>query len=178
MRRGYTLIEILMAVVVSAIGFAAIFALQIGNMHGNVSARDQVAAMTLAERAIEQLRAESHLWTETSPPAGRLAVSNRTWHAFSTVPLDHNGLQLGAAGVPGSALGRQRFCVHHWIDRLDTGVFSGTMNVRIRVLWPRDVTDNAGLAEMCTEQGAGLARAPAITLWHQAMLSGTVRLHD
>ena len=42
--KGFTLVEILVAVAVSAAGFAAVFALQVSNLRGNLSTRDQIAA--------------------------------------------------------------------------------------------------------------------------------------
>ncbi|MCA9541942.1 MAG: prepilin-type N-terminal cleavage/methylation domain-containing protein, partial [Myxococcales bacterium] len=44
---GFTVVEILIAVAVTAVGFAAIFSMQIGTMQGNIAAREMASAVNL-----------------------------------------------------------------------------------------------------------------------------------
>lgn len=178
--RGFSLIEILVAVVVSAIGFSAVFALQMSTMRGNVAAREQAAALTLAEASMERLRAEAYEWTSTSNPTGKLNTTlhaPRVWHLFSdTGPVDQNGLPFGGNGTPGSGLARQRFCVHYFTDP-QAGTFAQILSVRVRVVWPRSTMDNTGLDQVCTEAGAtAFVDAPAT--WNSVTLPGAVRMRD
>lgn len=175
--RGFSLVEILVAVVVSSVGFAAVFALQIRTMQGNVSAREQAAAMVLAESAMESLRTESYRWRTPTLPAGVLAAPLQAWHTLSTLgPVDHGGLPLTSGVAPGSELNRQRFCVHYWMERL-AGDFQNVLNVRIRVVWPRGTTDVGGLADVCAEAGAGAFRTD-ISRWNTLTLPGALRMRD
>lgn len=175
--RGFSLIEVLVAVLVSSIGFAAVFALQVRTMQGNVSAREQSAAMVLAESGLETLRAEGYRWRQATPPAGLLSADARVWHTLSTAgPVDHTGLPLTGGGVTGSNLSRQRFCVHYWLEPL-TGQYSEMLNVRIRVIWPRNPGDTTGLVAACTEQGAA-DFAPNVTVWNTLTLPGVLRMRE
>ncbi len=60
--RGYTLIEIMMALVVLAIGATGIFSLQAVAVHANDHARDTTEATTVARWWMEQLRRDALLW--------------------------------------------------------------------------------------------------------------------
>lgn len=175
--RGFSLVEVLVAVIVSAIGFAAVFALQIRTMQGNVSAREQAAAMVLAESAMETLRAESYRWRSPTLPAGVLSEAPLVWHTLSTLgPVDHGGLPLTSGVAPGSELNRQRFCVHYWMERLADD-YENVLNVRVRVVWPRGTSDVAGLAEVCAEAGAAAFRGD-ISRWNTLTLPGALRMRD
>jgi len=179
--RGFSLIEVLVAVLVSAVGFSAVFALQIRTMQGNISAREQSAAMVLAESAFETLRTEAYRWRVETPPAGLLSVSRNVWHTASpNGPVDQAGLPLEAGGVLGSQLARQRFCVHYWLENM-AGTFSNMLNVRIRIIWPRSPQDTGNLADICTEGGASAFRENLpenIALWNSLVLPGALRMRD
>ena len=148
------MIEVLIAAVVAAIGFAAVFSLQINSMLTNISARDMAAGMNLAERYVEVLRRDSFAWVDTRKPEPFLSKSVREWHSFSEFPLDQNALaSLENDREHGSAVNRQRFCVHYWLAPLD-GIYAQMMNVRVRVIWPRNTLDAADLASVCPERFA------------------------
>ena len=66
--KGVTIVEVLLAVAISAIGFAAVFALQISSVQGNISAREVASAVNLAENTADMLQRESYKWVETNPP--------------------------------------------------------------------------------------------------------------
>ena len=147
---GFTLIEIMIAVVVTAIGFAAIFSLQIASMQANISARETSAAVNLAERYVEVLRGETYLWTKEEnvadvPGAAFLGNAQEEWHSFSPTPVDLNGRQfISDDPNNGSPLARQRFCVHYWLDQLSTP-HDHLVNARVRVVWQRAAIDDKAL---------------------------------
>jgi prepilin-type N-terminal cleavage/methylation domain-containing protein len=179
--RGFSIIEVLVAVLVSAIGFSAVFALQIRTMQGNISAREQSAAMVLAESALETLRTETYRWRVEAPPSGLLSVTRNTWHTLTpNGPVDQAGLPLESGGVLGSQLTRQRFCVHYWLEAM-VGTFSNMLNVRIRILWPRSPQDTWDLAQVCTDDGAAAFRENLpdnIARWNSLVLPGALRMRD
>ena len=151
---GHTVIEVLIAAAVAAIGFAAVFSLQTNTMLTNISARDMAAAMTLGERHVEILRRDSFAWTNGERPGPYLSRETGRWHSFREFPVDHNGLvNLRDDDRFGSALERQRFCVHFWFESLE-GLYSQMMNVRVRVIWSRNALDAANMRAICSEQEA------------------------
>jgi len=175
--KGFSLIEVLVAVLVSSIGFAAIFALQVRTMQGNISSREQSAAMVLAESGLETLRAESYRWrTAELPDDGLLNVDPSQWHTLTPSPVDHSGLPLAFGAAAGSNLSRQRFCMHYWFQEL-TGAYEQMLNVRVRVIWPRNPADTTGLAGACREAGA-LAFAENPALWNTLTLPGVLRMRE
>jgi type II secretory pathway pseudopilin PulG len=151
---GHTVIEVLIAAAVAAVGFAAVFSLQMNTMLTNISARDMAAAMTLGERYVEVLRRDSFAWTGDERPDPFLSQEPGGWHSFSQFPVDHNGLvNLRDDDRFGSALERQRFCVHYWFEPLG-GLYTQMMNVRVRVIWSRNALDASNMRPVCPEEGA------------------------
>ena len=180
--RGFTIIEVLIAVVVSAVGFAAIFSMQIASMQGNIAAREMGAAVNLAERHAEQLRADAFMWTGLQRPAGRLSAAASRWHTMTDVvggrdgvPVDHNGRPHASADDDGTPLARQRFCVHYWYEPLGA-LYDGILNARVRVIWPRDTLNAAVVAEACTRAGAG-DFAPDVSRYMTVTVPVTIRRH-
>lgn len=151
---GFTVIEILIALAITAFGFAAIFSLQIGSMQGNVSARDLAAGVNLAERFAGLLRAEASVALSGALPA-RLRVARGRWHTLTPDPVDHNGLSADDSSLP-----RQRFCVHYWFDDPE-GMSGGAFNGRVRVVWPSPNVEGEALDDVCPEGAAdGFDEAP------------------
>ncbi len=174
------MVEVMIALAISAVGFAAVFSLQIASIQGNVAAREVSAAVNLAERYIEVLRGESHLWTKDAwkqgenPVAEHLADESETWHAFTADPIDHNGrVFIDDDGEFGSELSRQRFCVHYWLQPLE-GIYEGVVNARVRVVWPRASLDRTGLDESCSNPEQF---AENVKLWFTITMPATLRRH-
>ena len=82
---GHTVVEVLIAVAVAAVGFAAVFSLQMGSMLANISARDMSAAMTLGERYVEVLRRDSFAWVGDQRPGPYMNREAGRWHSFSVI---------------------------------------------------------------------------------------------
>jgi prepilin-type N-terminal cleavage/methylation domain-containing protein len=62
-KRGYTMIEVLMAMGIFAAGAVAILAMHAATTRGNAEARQMTTANQLVQRWIERLRRDSVLWT-------------------------------------------------------------------------------------------------------------------
>jgi prepilin-type N-terminal cleavage/methylation domain len=54
--KGFTLVELMIAMVVLAIGILGLIGLQVSAMNGNLSANEMTTAVTLAQDEIEQLK--------------------------------------------------------------------------------------------------------------------------
>ncbi len=180
MTRGFTMVEILIAVVLTSIGFAAIFSLQIASIQGNVAAREVSSAVNLAERYVEVLRAESHVWVAgpwqqgENPSTDHLAQTAELWHSFTPDPIDHNGRAfIDDDRENGSQLARQRFCVHYWINPLG-GAYEGVINARVRVIWPRASLDQTGLDDACSRPQDF---EESVRTWYTITVPATLRRH-
>lgn len=178
--RGFTIIEVLVAVAITAIGFAAIFSLQIGSMQGNIEARELAAATNLAERYVAQLRSEAYMWTTgLRPPADStptLAEAPGRWHSLTPDPVDHNGrVHADLDARFGSPLARQRFCVHYWLGPRDPAM-DGVIRVQVRVIWPIASLDQSSLAQVCPENQADAWRGNP-QLFRSVVLPAAVRRH-
>ncbi len=145
---GFTVIEILIALAITAFGFAAIFSLQIGSMQGNIAARDLAVGVNLAERYAGELRAEGSVAQPIALPA-RLRVERGRWHTLTPEPVDQNGLTGDE-----SRMNRQRFCVHYWIAEPEGLRGAGAFNARVRVVWPTANRDVGALDQVCPEAAA------------------------
>ncbi len=73
---GFTLVELLVVVSLTTIGFVAILNLQLGTIRGVGSARGMQGALGLAEHVAQTMRHEALLWTPSSPAlAGNTAFT-------------------------------------------------------------------------------------------------------
>lgn len=148
--QGFSIVEAIFALVVTMVGFSALFSMQKTQMSSTIMARELSAASNLAERVISQLHKESYMWTDLNLPTPHLNRAPEEWHTWSTVALDHN-LQPSIVDDPqGTTLKRQRFCIHYWIAPLG-GLYEGLMNVRVKVVWPRDMANTNLVGTVCAE---------------------------
>ena len=176
-RAGFTIIEVLVAIVVVSIGFAAVFSLQIGSMQANISAREMAASATLAERYIEVLRRDTYDWVDRNRPGPFLNQPLQRWHSFTEHPVDHNGRAFITDDEDfGSPLARQRFCVHYWLEAED-GTYDGLLTTRIRVIWPVNSLDRSGLDEVCSAEGANAFRED-VSQWYTLTVPASLRSGD
>ena len=172
--RGFTIVEILVAIVVTMIGFAAIFQMQIGSMQGNITAREMAAATNLAERYVETLRRDAYQWVGFELPAPYLNQAPQRWHSFTPKPVDQNGrAYVDDDPAFGSNLARQRFCVQYWMDP-SQGVYDGIMNTRVRVVWPRSTVEQSPLYDVCNDADAFV---PEAARWFTLTVPATIRRH-
>ena len=172
--KGVTLVEVLLAVVISAIGFAAVLSMQISSVQGNISAREVASAVNLAESAIETLQRESYKWVSLEPPEPYLNQAENEWFTMTPDPVDHNGRVARSVDVElGSLTPRQRFCVHYMIDRLDGG-FGGLISGRVRVVWPYATLSNNDFETACAQDSLD-GFVPAIGTWYSLTLPWVVR---
>lgn len=149
--KGVTMVEVLLAVAISAIGFAAVFALQISSVQGNISAREIASAVNLAENTADMLQRESYKWVDVELPGPYLNQEPNQWHTLTPAAVDHNGrVSRKVDGELGSLLQRQRFCIHYSVTPLTDG-YAGLVSGRVRVVWPFATFSEADLDEACRQ---------------------------
>src|SRR5271165_2005192 len=63
-RRGYTAVEVLMAMTVMTIGAAAVMSMQKASVQGNLDARETDVANSIARMWVERLQRDAMQWTQ------------------------------------------------------------------------------------------------------------------
>lgn len=120
---GYTLLEILIAIVIIGIGFLALIAVQLGALRGFISARDSLHAAEVGRRTADLLRVQGQQWIDgnyaggaayaatASPfdltdPIGTL-LGTSEWVSLYTTPSD---FATGRVGLDPNFVGG-KYCV-------------------------------------------------------------------
>ncbi len=111
---GYTLLEILIAIVIMGIGFLALIAVQLGALRGYISTRDSLHAAEVGRRVAEVLRIQGQQWVDATwtgsaaytaddnpfdvaDPIGAINGAGGAWVSLYDLPADF------AAGRPADA---------------------------------------------------------------------------
>lgn len=96
-RAGYTLIEVMVAIAVSAIGISGIVFMQSATVRSNQDALETQTATVFARTWIERIRRDALMWTALGPPdraqilAGRnLGIAGAEDYFAVTLPTDDN----------------------------------------------------------------------------------------
>lgn len=102
-RSGFSLIELLMVVVVSTMGFVALFGMQTASLRGLNNTKRILEATNLAENFIEELRVEFMAWTE-NPGEGLQDLPASFPHLadLPTGPAVAAGAQTPGDAIPGA----------------------------------------------------------------------------
>ena len=119
-RRGFTLVEILIAILILSIGLVAIMGVQFAALNGVTNAQDVSASTELGRRVLELMRIEALQWrtnlttdvTTTVYAAGSpfgtttllpQAVGSSTWVALNAAPVDERMVRTDS--------GSDRYCI-------------------------------------------------------------------
>lgn len=139
--RGYTLVELMMAIALFTVAVMGIMTLQHLMIASNTHAKNLATAQRIAQAWAGQLQMDSTQW-RTSFGSGFLNA-NGVWER----PLYNTSREFGAAfdglGNPlsDSQLTQARFCTHvrlSWLYR-DTGAAgNGMLRAEIRVFWQKE----------------------------------------
>jgi type IV pilus assembly protein PilV len=141
-RRGYTAVELVMAIGIFAVGVTGVFAMQRVTSGSNAHAKNVAIATFAAESWLEQLAVDGTLWTQTAV----LTSGNTTWlDQLGTnnttgwfLPASSGGTfgpgfdALGAYAANTSAA----FCTHLRLTRL-LAEPNGLVRAEVRVFWPK-----------------------------------------
>ena len=155
-QRGYTAVEVMMAMTVLLIGSIGVMAMQRAAVQGNVDARELDVANSIARGWVERLQRDSTLWTQASVaqtpppnlPSAVLVNENVTGQWFlpqsRLVPsgaqndvespafdiLGQDEASLSAAGI--------RYCTNLRLTPLTMD--QTLIRAEVRVFWPRNLT--------------------------------------
>jgi prepilin-type N-terminal cleavage/methylation domain-containing protein len=162
--RGYTAVEVLMAMTVMAIGAAAVMSMQKTTVLGNFEARETDIANSIARLWVERLRRDSMQWTSPGPITGTTSnvatalvvnagltnlnnwfLPNQYITATANIvqPLSP-GFDILGRDLTQADLGKALFCVQVRLSALAPGASPDLLRADIRVLWPRGINNSAG----------------------------------
>ena len=160
-RKGFTMIELLVVIVVTTIGFIALLNLQIGTLRGLANARNQQGALILADHVGQTMRMEAMQWTPTSSALATFTSFRFLKNAPTTltegatsgwlIAYKKPGLtdiRVGVVGNDGDPKGydtgvfkevgdavNAHYCVHY---RLTWIIPDLLLRADVRIMWPRD----------------------------------------
>jgi prepilin-type N-terminal cleavage/methylation domain-containing protein len=141
MRRGFTAVELMMALAIFSIGITGIVATEIVTARSNLHAKDLAVATQFARSWEERLAMDGILW---GGPNSWL-LDNTTWldgvvtnNAEWVLPAASGNFGPGA-GARGEfvAAADAYFCAHIRLTRLIDRTGSGLIRTEVRVFWPK-----------------------------------------
>ena len=145
---GYTIVEVMMALAVLAIGASGVSAMQRATLVANGNARNIATGNAIAEAWVERLRADAAQWNDTTDLADTrwLKLPQGIWQAPSSA-VAAAPFGSGWASVTGEDIynngGPAAFCTHLRLNQL----YPNLMRAEIRVFWLRN---NAAMPD-CSE---------------------------
>ncbi len=137
-RAGFTMIEVMLAVLIMIIGLVGIMAMQVVAIQANGTARDLTEATNVAEHFVALLQQDGSSWNGGGTLDGTLYLQHvntnpDTWMAVDAEPMNVLGVPRDAlAGMKGA--GRAKYCVAY---KLQWGVQGSVITGFVRVFWPR-----------------------------------------
>lgn len=156
-RRGYTVVELLMALAIFGVGITGVVALQKVTGASNQHARNLATATHIAQSWLEMLAMDAASWSQHQTETLQLntrwlhQVTNSTdWFQPETVDEVRFGPRFGALGQPllDADAGQTVFCTHlrltlliNPMGGLNAGIpvtpNNGLIRAEVRVFWPR-----------------------------------------
>jgi prepilin-type N-terminal cleavage/methylation domain-containing protein len=170
--RGYTAVEVLMAMTVMTIGAAAVISMQKASVQGNLDARKTDVANSIARTWVERLQRDAMQWTlpNSANPAGNnignaLLISGNvtglwfrpTQYLGSTPETMSPGFDILGRDLPSASMATAQFCVNvrlTWLVPAALGASPpepGLIRADVRVLWPRGILGGAPSTGFCDD---------------------------
>jgi prepilin-type N-terminal cleavage/methylation domain-containing protein len=141
-QRGYTLVELMMALALFAIAVVGIIAMQKITIASNAHAKNVAMAQRIAQAWAGQLEMDATAW-RSSFGTGWLNSDN-VWQRPAHIPTREFGGAFDALGNPlaNEDVAQARFCTHvrmAWLypPAMDAGG-NGMLRAEIRVFWLKD----------------------------------------
>lgn len=161
--RGYTMIEVMMALGLLAVGATGVIAMEKAAVLGNASARSIATATALAERWIERLRADSMLWNNTAPISDigetrwlkTVLLTPGIWTLPAIMPGEASPYadSLGADIILANDNSSIGYCTHIMYRQITPKMINAT----VRVTWRRNISPidcgDPGLFDPVTDAG-------------------------
>jgi prepilin-type N-terminal cleavage/methylation domain-containing protein len=192
-RRGYTVVELMMALAVLAVSISGVLAMQKVTAVSNANARHVAVANGIAQTWIEQLRADARLWNRPADRNDTSDLNETLWlQNLGTdnddyyVPTWDSTREIGRAfDVLGRPLpdgdAATAFCVHLLMRELTPPASTelrGEIRATVRVFWPRTSTPNTFCAGNQNATASGGVGDPAqLSAYHFVYHTTVIRQH-
>jgi prepilin-type N-terminal cleavage/methylation domain-containing protein len=186
-RRGYTLIELMMALSLFSVAILGIISMQKITVMSNLHARNLATAQRIAQSWAGQLEMDATQW-RTGNPTGLLNAAG-VWGRPVYNATRNFGAAFDGLGNPltDGQLDRARFCTHvrmSWMYQSNLGANgNGMLRAEIRVFWQKEgeaalVTNAAG--SMCPTMTPAQATSVGLRsdLYHFVYQTVGVRQHS
>jgi type IV pilus modification protein PilV len=204
LRRGFTLIEVMISLGIMTMGAMAMIALQQYTIRSNGHAREVAIGTQIAQQWVERLKQDAHLWTRAAVNADDVdvvlagteylrAIGTDTRNLFRSPAYDAaNRLVSGVYDYRGTPLpqvagndeegvpyqNRIFFCTS---IREDWVYFGRAMRADVRVWWPRQgagaVIADDFPAGWCQDTGGLSPGQPLFDRYHVIYLSTVIRMN-
>jgi len=180
--RGYTAIEVLMAMTVFAVGAAGVIAMQRASIQGNADARKLDTANAIARDWLERIRRDGTMWTQPGDLTATKYLSQTgsyygKWAMPEALcPTSTSGSNSNADGlcpafdIFGRDLAKDHykdasFCANIWLDIATAdGGTTNLIRAEVRVYWPRQLKESnapfSGANGFCDPAGITAANGP------------------
>ena len=182
--RGYTAIEVLIAMTIMAIGAAAVISMQRVSVQGNFDARETDMANTIARTWVERLQHDATLWTQPGPSnqtgnnlARALVISDAIGHPNNwrqpTQYYASDGLSCAfdILGRDVASDGNAVFCASVRMNWLTAA--QDLIRADVRVLWSRGILTKP-LGGPCLA-GVSTNDTPDPTVFHAIYLTTAIK---
>jgi type IV pilus assembly protein PilV len=165
--RGYTLVELMMAITVFAIGVVGVIAMQRVTAASNQHARTMATATHIAQSWIDELNADAVQWNHPSATNGMSDIADTIWLSSATtankewiIPSYSSQREFGPAFDalgnvvnPGTNPKYAKYCTHirlSWLYPPTAGVRgNGLMRAEVRVFWLRSEENSLENRQVC-----------------------------
>lgn len=184
-QRGYTLVELMMAIALFAVAVFGTISMQKITVMANEHAKSLATAQRIAQAWAGQLQMDSTQW-QTSFPASTFLDDNGVWERPLYNPTRRFGAAFDGLGNPlaDNQLERARYCTHvrmSWLYRDTLGATgNGMLRAEIRVFWQKEgETALYSSTTMCPTQTAQQAANIGLStqLYHFVYQTVGVRQH-
>lgn len=185
--RGYTVVELVMALAVMVVGVAGVIAMQGVTAASNRHARDLSVATHIGQAWLDMLATESSLWTEKDSLARTTWLARVDSEASWFRPAYSGTLNFGPAfDALGNAVGLTnvardtQYCVDLRLLRLeDSSAGAGLVRTEVRVFWRREdmvlLPAITAPAHACALEAAVVSGDTTGSLFHFVHMSSAVR---
>ena len=182
--RGYTVVEVLMAIVLMAIGTAAVMSMQKASVQGNLDARKTDLANSIARTWIDRLQRDAMAWTQGANSTAALSLSQTTtvlntlvnknggaWDFATPIPVAIANSPLSPCydifgrELDSTSIGTAQFCVHARASYLSPS--QDLLRVDVRVVWLRGMTAVGGsVPAAVTDPALAKSNSPSSVSYH------------
>lgn len=185
-RRGYTIVELMMAISVMAIGITGIIAMQKVTLTANQNAKHLAVATQIASAWLDALAADALHWTKPNRAGGASDRDRTYWlddvSGLWVRPEYEDTMKFGPGfdglGNPLADMGNAVYCTHirlNWLFPEVTNVTgNGLIRAEVRVFWLRDGGPGSN-TDVCSSDGVEDTIGGQIDRYNFVYQTGAIR---